>query len=409
MPRAAPRYHACYDLETVETFRQSALAGGARDGLERPRTPVVPQYQAHHVQGNFVENAILEETAPRGAVAPGQDSSPSSRNSIRAFWHMQAVLRLVPHDALRAVDDFTRDFLAAVRRQAMHEDRIGSGHCHHVGIDAPVREGGAPLLVFRLVAHAGPDIGRDQVRSSAGFHRILELPQHRCRGRASAHRIQLVAGGRRYMEREAQHFSRLQPGIGHVVGVADPRHDLPGDRAAMLYVGEDIRQDLAGVEFIGQAVDDRYAGMCGEAFDAGLLEGADHHDVHHARNNARGVFDGFGASQLRIVGREIDDGSAQLIHPRFERHACARARLLENHRQRAVMQRHMRVIALELVLDQARALQHIVDFGGGKNRGTAGNGAGGRFGCLRLSWSVCTSLVSSAGGQARRLIMPVLF
>jgi len=45
----------------------------------------------------------------------------------------------------------------------------------------------------------------------------------------------------------------------------------------------------------------------GEAFQAGLLEGADHHRVHHARDDAGGVLDGFGAAQLRIAGSQVND------------------------------------------------------------------------------------------------------
>ena len=53
---------------------------------------------------------------------------------------VQAVLRLVPHDALRAVDDVGVDFLAAMRGQAMHEERVGLRLPHHGGVDHPVGE-----------------------------------------------------------------------------------------------------------------------------------------------------------------------------------------------------------------------------------------------------------------------------
>jgi hypothetical protein len=46
--------------------------------------------------------------------APGEDG----------FLGVDAVFRLVPDQALRAVDDLVGDLLAAVRRQAVQEDRV---------------------------------------------------------------------------------------------------------------------------------------------------------------------------------------------------------------------------------------------------------------------------------------------
>src|SRR5204862_6421658 len=63
---------------------------------------------------------------------------------------VQAVLRLVPDDALRAVDHLRGDFLAAVRRQAVHEDRLLPRRAHHLGSDLPIAERAPALLVFGL-------------------------------------------------------------------------------------------------------------------------------------------------------------------------------------------------------------------------------------------------------------------
>ena len=54
---------------------------------------------------------VMPSTA---AEAPGED----------ALLRMQPVLGLVEDDRLRAVDDLVRDLLAAMGRQAMHEDRV---------------------------------------------------------------------------------------------------------------------------------------------------------------------------------------------------------------------------------------------------------------------------------------------
>jgi hypothetical protein len=92
-------------------------------------------------------------------------------------------------------------------------------------------------------------------------------------------------------------LGRLEPGVGHVVAVADPGHRAPRDRAAVLDEGEDVGQDLAGVVFVGQAVDHRHPRVRGEALDDRLLEGADHHQVAHAEITWR-VLDRLAAPEL---------------------------------------------------------------------------------------------------------------
>ena len=131
----------------------------------------------------------------------------------------------------------------------------------------------------------------------------------------------------------------------------------------MLDEGEDVGQDLAGVEFVGEAVDHRHAGVFGEALDDRLLEGADHHDVAHPRDHLGGVFDGLAAAELGITRVEVDGRAAELLHPRLEGQPRARAGLLEDHHQRPVEQRVVGFVALELLLDPAGAGKEIVVLG----------------------------------------------
>ena len=111
---------------------------------------------------------------------------------------------------------------------------------------------------------------------------------------------------------------------------------------------------------VGEAVDHRHARVRGEALDDRLLEGADHHDVDHPRDHARDVLDRLAARELRVVAVEVDRDAAQLVHARLERHAGARRRLLEHHRERAVAQRLVELVALEALLDPARAREQVI-------------------------------------------------
>ena len=61
----------------------------------------------------------------------------------------------------------------------------------------------------------------------------------------------------------------------------------------MLGVGEDIREHLAGMMLIGQAVDDRNARMRRKALNNFLAKGADHDDVAHAGHHLRCIFHRF--------------------------------------------------------------------------------------------------------------------
>ena len=163
------------------------------------------------------------------------------------------------------------------------------------------------------------------------------------------------------MDAEAKDGRRLQPRIADVVRVADPRDRPAGDVAAMLHVRVDVREDLARVVFVGEAVDHRHPRVFSEAFDDGLLERADHHDVDHARDHPRDVLDRLAARQLRVAAIQVDRDAAELVHARLERHAGARGRFFEHHRQCAVAQRLVEFVALESLLDPLRAGEQVVE------------------------------------------------
>jgi hypothetical protein len=162
------------------------------------------------------------------------------------------------------------------------------------------------------------------------------------------------------MQGEIEHFRSLQPGVEHIVGIADPGDGLALDRAAMLDISHHIGQDLAGMEFVGQAIDDRHTRMRGEALDDLLAVGADHHQIDHAREHLRRIFNRLASAKLAVAGIDVNGRAAELVHPRFKAQAGAGGMLLENHRQGAVGQGLMHFIAFEFRLDQRGAGEEIV-------------------------------------------------
>ena len=189
-----------------------------------------------------------------------------------------------------------------MRGQAMHEQRILGGNAHHVLIHLPIGEVFHAFLILGFESHAGPHVGSHQIRAARGFHRVGEFFVVILAEQSGAFRLDFVAGRGRDMHVEIQYLSRLQPGVAHVVGVADPCHGLAPDAAALLDVSVDVGQYLTRMVFVGQAVDHRHARVGREEFDDGLLEGADHHDVTHARDHLPGVFHRLAAPQLPNAG-----------------------------------------------------------------------------------------------------------
>ena len=173
---------------------------------------------------------------------------------------MHAVFRFIPNHGLRAFQHVFSDFFSAVCGQAVHEQCIGPGFSHHVGIDAPVGENRTTHLIFGFVAHAGPHIGGDKIRILASLMRVLEEFHMDAVGFHAFYRsVNAITAGRAHMDGKVQQLRRLQPGVGHVVAVTHPGHDFSADAAPIFLIGKDVGQHLTGMVFIGKTVDDRHA------------------------------------------------------------------------------------------------------------------------------------------------------
>ena len=98
----------------------------------RPRADdTAAQVERLHCEG---QNAIVLRVRRDGAASLRPFASVTRPRlqapGENALLRVQAVLGLVEDDGLRTVDHFVGDFLAAVGRQAMHEDRILGGGRH---------------------------------------------------------------------------------------------------------------------------------------------------------------------------------------------------------------------------------------------------------------------------------------
>ena len=167
---------------------------------------------------------------------------------------------------------------------------------------------------------------------------------------------------RRDPQLEVEALGGVHPGGQHVVGVAGPGHGAAADRAAMLLEGHHVGHHLAGMRAPRQAVDHRHGGVLAPAPSALVIERADHDGVDVARQHARGVGDGLAAAELHLLAGQHDRLAAELAHADVERHARARRRLVEDHRQRLAGERLRRgaaarcVFMARLVVDDAAQL-----------------------------------------------------
>src|SRR5882724_2498819 len=72
-----------------------------------------------------------------GAVRRDKDyfSFLLAKERVRdCFLHVHAIFRLIQNDRLRAIENFRRDFVAAMRREAMHENSAALGKRHELPV-----------------------------------------------------------------------------------------------------------------------------------------------------------------------------------------------------------------------------------------------------------------------------------
>ena len=94
-------------------------------------------------------------------------------------------------------------------------------------------------------------------------------------------------------------------------------------------------------------------------FNLVLAIRANHHQVNHAADHARTVFNGLCAAQLAVARGEVNHRSTQLVHAGFKAHTSARGCFLKNHGQGAVCQWLVFFVGFELGFDESSPLEQM--------------------------------------------------
>src|SRR5438876_12328502 len=103
----------------------------------------------------LTEVASPPEYASTTRFTSGIVGRASEQVEDHGFLRVQAVLRLVQHDRARAVEDRVGDLLAAVRGQAVHDERARLGEADQRVVELVAAEGLLPLHLLRLLPHRG--------------------------------------------------------------------------------------------------------------------------------------------------------------------------------------------------------------------------------------------------------------
>src|SRR5664280_3035373 len=201
-------------------------------------------------------------------------------------------------------------------------------------------------------------------------------------------------------------LGRVHPGCQHVVAIAAPGHRAAADRPALLLERHHVGQHLARMRTPGEPVDYRHRGVARKLGHRLVIENTDHDRVDIAREHARGVGQRLAAPELHFLRGEQDRFAAELAHGDVERHACARRRLVEDHRQRLAGQRRADDTARPRGLHGAAVVDHpgqhrLRNVDEIEEMPHAVSGHDAAF-CL-AAWSACRGCARASRAQARSM------
>ena len=165
---------------------------------------------------------------------------------------------------------------------------------------------------------------------------------------------------------EPEEPGRLHPGVGHVVSVTDVGDDDAVEVYLPLVEREEVGEDLAGVEPVGQPVDHRHAGVAREAHGELVIERPDHDPVDVAGEDPRHVLDRLAGADPDLAIGDEHRFPAQLRHRDLERQPGAEAGFVEDERQGLLGQLLVLSTRAEVGLELGRDREEPVDVGPGQ-------------------------------------------
>ena len=203
----------------------------------------------------------------------------------------------------------------------MHELALGTGVVHQcLSHLIGTQSGDALCPHLHGLTHGDPHVGVDHVGTFGGRHRVLDELQH-CAGLggdrlagvdeglvweiglgSAGHKVHAHLGAAHH-----QGVAHVVPGVAHI-------HQLDAlELSEVLLDGQKVRQDLSGVELIGQAVEHRHPGVLGQLLHDGLLKSPVLDAVIHPAQHPGSVGDGLLDADLGAGRAQVGGPHAQVL------------------------------------------------------------------------------------------------
>ena len=208
-----------------------------------------------------------------------------------------------------------------VSGQAVHEHGLGACNLHELLVDLVSGQVVDPLGPdLHRLAHGDPDVGIQHVGPLGGHGGILLKAEGRtclCRngltlGHESRVRLVLLGGAGRKVE--AHLGAAHHQAVAHVIaGVPEVDKVDAFQLAEVLPDGEEVREDLGGMELVGQAVPDRDTCIFCQVFHDLLPIAAVLDAVKHPAQHPGGVGNGFLFADLAARRVKVGDLHAQIV------------------------------------------------------------------------------------------------
>lgn len=250
----------------------------------------------------------------------------------------------------------------------MQEFAAERAELHELAVDLKIRKDAHALVLGHLVfIQSVPDVGVDEVRAAHGVALVRDRP---CAAGELAVGLQdlLVPGAQLMPLRAVVHEVHAElrrdeaERCAHLRAVAD-KDDLavlePLSRRQVLTDRAQVADLLRGVVIVAHAVDDRDRARLGKLHDRAVLDDARHDHIDQPREHSARVADGLVAAELDHARTEVLRMAAELAHGRLERHACAGARLLEDHAEVLVFHQRGIIPLRDGALDGQRQLDDV--------------------------------------------------
>ena len=203
----------------------------------------------------------------------------------------------------------------------MHEHGVGACNVHQLLIDLVRRQVVDPLGPdLHRLAHGHPHIGVQHIGTLGGFSRVLLKGEGGAglggNGLTLCHkgRVRLVLFGCAGGEVQAHLGAAHHQAVAHVVaGIAKVNEVDALQVTKMLPDGEEVGQDLGGMELVGQAVPHRDARVAGQIFHDLLAVAPVLDAVKHAAQHPGGVGNGLLFADLAAGGIKVGHFHAQIV------------------------------------------------------------------------------------------------